>query len=459
MTTIASVPPVEVGSAATATDRPRAHPATRAARMFLLMIALAWMAGFALGFPLAISMLTTFGFAAAVAGLRYPRIGFLAAGLLCTIEPLMNHFVFTGGLFRWNTFNYWLLLVAIVWTPLLLRRGDLPLRLIQAVALLLAIGLMLSPDRQRGAQDLIALTSIFGLFVYLARGGTTRPDWYWLGVVCGTAALATGLQYFVQRDALSEINPNAWVFSPLMALFTLCFALPCSYERRRGPLTVAVLAGAAFVGAFLSGSRGGMLAAAVCMLYVTAGMRGLRRRTTLLIATGVVALAAVTQFSDLQQYALARLELLFDRRAAVEDRTSNRSTLIDSGWHLFRNRPMGVGTGGFTATLRTADPRTGVTAGGDLRDKAAHSGWIKVAVENGALGLALLGTFVASFAVLAFRRPARSMRSIGLLAATVLAFGFVTTEYQSKGTWFLAAAAIVLLGRSSPLWPARTPPA
>jgi hypothetical protein len=458
MTTIASGAPVEIGSAAPA-RRARAHPATRTARAFMLAIVAAWMAGFVVGLPVAIIVLTAFGFGAAVAGLRYPRIGFLAAGLLCTIEPLMNHLVFTGGLFRWNTFNYWLLLVAILWTPLLLRRGDLPLRLIQAVALLLAVGLIFSPDRQRGAQDLIALTSVFGLLVYLARGGTTRPDWYWLGVVCGTAALATGLQYFMQRDSLSEINPNAWVFSPLMALFTLCFALPCSYERRHGPLTVAVLAGAAFVGAFLSGSRGGMLAAAVCMLYFTAGMRGLRRRTTLLVSTGIVALAAVTQFSDMQHYAVARLELLFDRRTAVQDRTSNRSTLIESGWHLFRNRPMGAGTGGFTATLRTADARTGVTAGADLRDKAAHSGWIKVAVENGALGLALLGTFVASFAVIAFRRPARSMRSIGLLATTVLAFGFVTTEYQSKGTWFLAAAAIVLLGRSSPLWPARTPSA
>lgn len=419
--------------------------------LFVGVILVAWVAGFAGGMRWSVAMLALFGFTAAVAGLRRPRIGLLAIGLLCSIEPLMNDLIFTGGILRWNTFNYWLAFVAMLGTPLLLRRNDVSLRLIQLVALTLAVGLVYSLDRPRGIQDLLALSAIFGLVVYLSRGGVSRSDWYWLGVVCGTAAALTGFHYFRDESLLVQVNPNSFVYLPLTALFALCLALPFAWERRRGATIVAALAGACAVWIFLSGSRGGMVLALVSGLYFVVGMRGLRRRAVFLSVTALLALAGATLFADIQRHAIERVNLLFDRNVAFTDRTSSRSALMLRGWYLFVEDPLGVGTGGFTEAARRARPRPGLPSAASMEGKPAHSGWVKVLVENGAFGFLLVAAFFTSFAATAFRRRVRSVRAIGFFTTVVLCLAFLTTEYASKGIWFLAAAAIVLLRPRSPL--------
>lgn len=47
-------------------------------------------------------------------------------------------------------------------------------------------------------------------------------------------------------------------------------------------------------------------------------------------------------------------------------------------------------------------------------------------------------------------------RRLGLLTTAVLLLEFVSAEYQNKAIWLLAAATIVMLGRSSPLLTARS---
>ena len=434
--------------------RPRA--ANRAGRRSVAAILVIWAAAPLIGFTGSVALLTALGFAGAIAGIRWPRLGLLSAGVLCTLDPLMNSLIFTGGILRWNTFNYLLLGITVLWLPLFWRRHDVSLRLIEACAALLAFELIISPDWAHGMQDLAGLCAVFGLYVYLARRRFSRADWYWLGVVCGTLAAAGGLIYFVQKDALPTINPNAWAFFPVTALFAVCVALPCSFGRRGGPAILTGLAGILLVWVFLSGSRGSMLVAAACAIYLVLAGRGIGRGVTLVAIAALVMLAAAAQFTSLQRQSLDRVRTLVDSRAALVDRTSHRSELLLGGWYMFLDHPMGVGTGGFTAVWHDMGRREGIPAADRYRDKVVHAGWIKVLAENGVPGFALMAAFVASFALRGLLQRYRGVRALGVLTATALALELVSTEYQSKGLWFIAAAAMAMLGRRSPLRPRRT---
>ena len=425
--------------------------ANTAGSRWVMAILVIWGAGLVIGLRASVAMLTVLGFAAAIAGLRRPRLGLIAAGVLCTLDPLMSSLIFTGGLLRWNTVNYLLLLVALLWLPLFWRRRDGSLRLIEACAVLLALELIISPDWRQGTQDLAGLCAVFGLVVYLGRRRFSRADWYWLGVVCGILAAAGGVVFFLQRASLPVINANAWAFFPLTGLFAVCIALPCSLDRRRGPLVLTSLAGVLMVWVFLSGSRGSMLVASVCGVYVVLAAHGIGRRATLLAIAALTLLATTTQFTDLQRQSLERVRILFDSQAKLVDRTSHRSELLLGGWYIFLDNPLGVGTGGFTAVWRDMDRRDGIPAADRYRDKAVHAGWVKMLAENGLPGFALLAAFVMSFAVRGLRRPYRSMQALGLLTTAVLALELISTEYQSKGLWFMAAATMAMLGAGSPL--------
>src|SRR2546427_12327020 len=91
---------------------------------FIALILGCWGASFVIGFETALAVLTMACFAAAIVGLFRPVLGLLGVGMLCTLEPLMRSLLFTGGWWRWHTFDYWLLLGTIMLLPLLLRLND-----------------------------------------------------------------------------------------------------------------------------------------------------------------------------------------------------------------------------------------------------------------------------------------------------------------------------------------------
>ena len=82
----------------------------------------------------------------------------------------------------------------------------------------------------------------------------------------------------------------------------------------------------------------------------------------------------------------------------------------------------------------------------------AHAGWIKILAENGLPGISLMGAYLVSFVVAGWRSRHRDLLMLGLLVTLVFGLGFTTTEYQSKGLWFLAAGVMALL----PSWGLRT---
>ena len=51
----------------------------------------------AIGFKTGLALLTVLGFGAALVGFIRPLPGFLGVGLLCTLEPVMQIYLFTGG--------------------------------------------------------------------------------------------------------------------------------------------------------------------------------------------------------------------------------------------------------------------------------------------------------------------------------------------------------------------------
>jgi hypothetical protein len=432
----------------------------RLGRAFVLIVLVSWGIAAVAGYRYGVYLLTAAGFAAALIGVYRPRLGFFGIGLLCTIDPLMAWLVFSGSIpmLRWNTFNYWLLVATVLWSPMLVRRGGAPLRWAQLFGLLLVLELAMSADRAHGLQDVFGVWALFGIVVYLTRRRFAPADWYWLGVICGTTAAGGGLLYFMAKSQLPEINPNAWAFFPVTALFALCLALPSSFRRRGGPMLLALLACISIAWAFLSGSRGALLVALLCGIYFLAAMRGLGRRAVVLGIATLTFLGAASQFTDMQKFALGRMHLLLDSRTGLADRTSHRSDLARGGWYILRTHPLGVGTGGFNSAWREVGPHEGVRVPSFYHRLQAHAVWVKLMAENGIPGLIVAGSFVLSFAVTGWRRRRRSAQLIGLLTSAAMGVSFVSTEYQNKGIWLLAAGAIALLGRTSPLLPPTAEP-
>lgn len=404
-----------------------------------------------LGLRVALMLLAGAAFLGAIIGLWNPRVGLLSVAMLCAMEPLLQSFMLKSGLLRWNTLNYWLLLVSLLSVPFLLRQRGLPLRLLQATLLLLAFELFMSQDRARGLQDVLGMAAMLGLLACFGRGRLTRADWLWCGIVCGVLTAAGGAIYLLQRESLPQINPNAWAGFPLTGLVALALAAPFAAYWRGSSTLVSLLATVTAAWIFLSGSRGNMLMAAVTVAYLLASLRGLSRRAVLVGLAGLTMMVAAVAFPALQARALKRVAVFFDPSATMRDKTSHRSELALAGWYIAQDHPLGVGTGGFTHAWEHLGRRPGLASVDAYRRMSAHAGWIKILAENGIPGVLLLAAFVASFAVTGWRRRRRSALRIGLWASMTLGFAFMSTEYQTKAVWFLAAGAVVMLHRHGPL--------
>ena len=397
-------------------------------------------AGFVAGFSASVTILTLLGFAAAFAGIWMPGLGLFGVAILSTIDPLTRVYLMSGGLLRWNSFNYLLLLVMFIVLPRVLKLHDIHTMLLACFTLLMAVHLTFTPALDVGLYNILNVLAAFGLLIFHLRAGGDRFMLYWMAVVSGLLAGVGGAVYFMQMASLPVINKNAWSAYPLTAIFMVCVAYP--YTRRgTSLLTLGGLAMINTVWVFFSGSRGAMLIALVCLGYLLFYTRGVQQK----LGVGILALAsfvvAIANFGDQQAFALHRIDKLFDDSRSLDSRTSGRSDLVIAGWYLFRDNPLGVGTGGF-------GPAYAELIDNDIRflghEKGAHSAWIKTLAENGIIGLALLLAYVFSFAVHGFRHRREGFLPLGLLVTFVIASAFFSREFQSKGLWFMAASYISL---------------
>jgi O-antigen ligase len=298
-------------------------------------------------------------------------------------------------------------------------------------------------------QDVLGLLAVFGLLVYFARAAAEPEMWYWLGIVTGVLGALIGLVFFAGVEPAGRIDPNAWSLSSLTALFAVAFAYPAAIAARRGALALGALAAVNSGWIFLSGSRGSMLGACCVLAYLLVMTPGVHRKVGLLIVGAMLAVGVSSRFGDLERHSLSRVTRLFDSDRDLSNRTSHRWSLVIGGMRIFRSHPViGVGTGGFIPAWRNMrDVRDIPGFEAVAQGREAHAAWVKVLAENGVPGGLLLMAVVASFAVVGWRQP--GYRALGVFVSVAIAAIFVSTEFQSKGVWFLAAGALVMLHQNT----------
>jgi O-antigen ligase len=404
-----------------------------------MFIAAVWVSGIVVGFVPAVTVLTIAGFAAAVMGLAKPSLGVFGVGILCTLDSLTRVFLLTGGLLRWNSFNY-LMIAALLFAPASAAKlSDIHTRILLAFAFLLTLQLTFTPDLYSGLHTMLNVLSPFGILLYFSRTGYDQRVIAWLGTICGVLGAAGGLVYFLQIDELAYMNKNAWSAFPLTAIFSICLAY--TIVRPELQLRLGTLAAVNAVWVFLSGSRGGMFIGVFCLIYLFFRTRKTGDRLVLFAAAPALASLLLGVFAAVSDTSMHRLTMLFDSERDLESRTSGRSDLYIAGWRMFQENPLGVGTGGFPKTFAAMSDRDLSFAGTEL---GAHSGWVKVMTENGVLGIVVLAAFVISFAVAGVRSRDANLAAAGLLVTVILATAFFSREFHSKGLWFAAAGYVAM---------------
>jgi O-antigen ligase len=406
-----------------------------------------WGSGIVIGFQNALAVMTAIGFAAAIWGVRQPELGLIGVSILCTLDAVMRALLMSGGLLRWNTLNYWLILVSLLFFRFVQRTNDWHSFWAKLLILFLAAELLISPDVDLGIQHLLGLVPLFGLLTYFVRGDTDDRVWMWIALVNGASGALGGLIYNVQRDSVAALNTNAWGFFPLTAIFAVGLSFPFFSSRPYVALFAGLLAVVNLCWVFLSGSRGDLLMGTACILFMLATMRHVPARAAFVALTLVLAGTILGAFPELQERSLFRIEKLMDPEESAEGRTSGRSDLLVGGWYIFTQNPFGVGTGAFATTWAGLGYVEGVSGFKYGEEMAAHAGWLKVLAENGIVGFALLVAFVGSFAAIAWKKRRTPTARVGFLVTAVLTLAFTSTEFQPRGLWFLAAGAAAIMNR------------
>jgi hypothetical protein len=415
----------------------------------IAVIVVVWLASFAVTFDVSLVILTFIGFALAFLGAVNPTAGLLGAGILCTLDAMSRSFIMTGGLLRYNSLNYVLIFMMVMALPLMEKLKDTQTRLLEGFFLLLAMGVVASPDWLGGLQHLLNVVAIFGIVIYFLRTRFDPHMMRWVAYVNGVLSAFGGLVFFLQINKLPWLRPdaqdhfmnaNAFSYFPLTGVFSICLAYPFVRPSDQNKLGVLALADLLWV--FLSASRGSMMVGTICLIFLLTTTTGFSRRALFMTVAPVLGLTALTLFGDLQQHALQRISKLFDTSYSMSGRTSGRSDVALVGFAIFENNPLGVGTGGFPYAYANADFDETAFAG---MYKQAHSGWIKTLVENGVVGAAMLFLYVTSFFVTGSRKRLPGMPAIGVLVTMTLTVAFFSAEFQAKGLWFLAAGATAVL--------------
>jgi hypothetical protein len=404
----------------------------------LIAVAILWLSSVGINFKTVVTLINLLALGLAVYGVREPGLGLLGVGMMCTIDTLTRTYLLTGGLFRWNTLNYWLVLTILLNFPLFLRFNDLHSRLLQVLLVLMAAMLTISLYVSLGIQDLLNMTASFGILIYFVKAYREPKMHYWLALVCAGLAGMSGTAYYIFQPTLSYLNPNSFIQLPLMGLFTICLAVPQARNIRGGRLILILLASICLALVFLSGSRGGLLAAGVCCLYLLFSLRSISWASVWIVCGLLAVLIFSTALSSQEQYAIHRITKLFDTSYTLAQRTSGRSDILWTGWQIFLEEPLGIGTGSF----RTGASYLNILGG---EDRPAHSAWIKTLAENGLQGFLLMTAWVFSFAFRGLQRKEPERLFFGILVSAVMAAGFVTTEFQGKHLWFLMASGIAVL--------------
>lgn len=425
-------------------------------------LALLWPLSFVIGFKTMLAIQTALALLLAIVGLQAPMYGLIGIGILCSIDAMNRSFLITSGWFRYNTFNYLLLFVLILHLPLHVRQKDLHTWLIRLFLALLVVSLAWSPGLKNGILHILNLVTVFGLYVYFYRCRTQPRMWYLVALAVGLNTALNGFSFFFNRDGLSfvtvreeyllndimdynYIDPNALSYMLLTGLIGLAFGLASGTARRWEQGLLYLLFATNMCWVFLVGSRGGLMVASVCALFVLFSARSASRQFQLFAAGAIAMLLVVNAFPGLRDRTMHRFDKLMNRELSAAERTSSRSDFVIAAWRMFVKNPAGVGTGGFRTSWTKLDDTRGLSRSRLQYEKSSHSAWLKTIAENGLPGIVLFTALVGSFAFAGFRYGYLDAIAVGLMVTMVLALSFLSTQFQSKSLWFMVAGAIVFL--------------
>lgn len=415
--------------------------------MFLVAAAvtIGWLTACIWGVASAIALFTLAGMACLLAGVLAPAAGLMGVGILCCIDSISRVYLMSGGVLRWNTFNYVLLVLLFVRLPLALRERSGQAFMITCLVLLQSIELFHSQNRESGVQIVLGVASFLGILTVVRAARHRVRLFLWLAyLVAVISAVGSGVLLALGAGA-SEMNKNSYAYFPLCGVLAICGVLPLAGSK--GPwlkvFVPLVLVNVMWV--FATGSRGTTVLAFCGVVWMLASLPSASLRMGAIGAAGAATLLLAVVASSQIEYSLERIEKSMDSSRSLANRTSGRSDLAIAGWNLFLSNPLGVGTGSFSVEYARISRQIGVTSF-EGKNLAAHSGWIRVLAENGFIGFGLLAGFVATFFMQSQRLENRSFRWSGMMTSVILGLAFLTTEFQSKPLWLLAALTLVVRG-------------
>lgn len=239
----------------------------------------------------------------------------------------------------------------------------------------------------------------------------------------------------LRRFAAGGADPNGLAMTLALAL-PIAWYLGMAYRHSVLRWLFRAYVPIGFFALGLTGSRGGMVAGVVALLFVPLSITRLTpaRLATAIVLLGLSGALAVAYVPD------QVIQRLATTGSEVEDlRFGGRFTIWKAGIRAFAQKPIkGYGTGAFIPAVAP----WGV-------DQVAHDSFLSVLVEQGLVGLLLyLGMFLAVF--LAIRRQPRLERRFSLVLLATLGVTMLPLTWEdNKAVWFILAA-LLGLARAQP---------
>lgn len=419
------------------TPAPPRRAALLSSLLFLAALATAALVAFAFLRSPALALVVAAGLCVFGAALRYPDVAIYAVlFLLYSNLPAVG--VAFHGVPKPIAAAFPLLLALPLVRDLCVRRERLVLTPVLFLLVLLlavqAVGAAFSIDPGHSFQS-VATFAVEGVILYLLvtnvlRSKATLRGATWALVVAGVLMSAVPLfQQFTgtfdqnygglaqvdglgfQTGAAAEegagVERQARLAGPIgeknryaqVMLVLVPLALSCVFRARPGPARLFWLLCSASIalGFVLAFSRGGALGM-LCMLLVAIGLRLIDMRKALFAAAGMgLLLVAVPQYWKRLETIASTVELLDQDAgsAASDGAVRRRVTEMMAAVRVFLDYPsIGVGPGMFKAYSEEYGNRDALRRieGG----RRAHSLYLEIAAENGALGL---GLFLAALLV------------------------------------------------------------
>lgn len=427
---------------------------------FLIILLITTLIGVFTSFSLFVTLTSSIMFLLLIYGLLNPLVGFFAISILFALDPIVRVYLLDGGLLRWNTLNYWLIFYSVVNLQLLLKNLSRQITTGIAFFFILVFQLSYSENLIEGSQHILGFSSFFGIYIYFlsVRKYNISVLLFYAIILAGLSTLLAGLIFFYQNgfaafdisiyfkqgltlDEVDLINANA--FAAMLTSAVMIAALSINFITNKTNRKLVLFLVWANTGLILfSGSRGALLVALFSIYFIISKEKKIFNLILLIIAAYLALLLSVPLFKKSDNLIAKKIVILFDKNASEANKTSGRSDIAKVGFEIFKDNPMGVGTGNFTSTFAKYSTKVDFEISSRLEQSriSAHSGLIKILAENGVVGILIFSTFILSF----FTNKKSPLHTQGLYTIIIVFVTFLSSEFQNKPLWMVCAIVAYL---------------